>query len=377
MDWNELKCAIPEPGAAYDWERLCELMPALVELESTPQDPVHHAEGNVGVHTRLVLGALLNDRAWQEAEAERRRVMFLAALLHDIAKPGTTVVDEATGRVSQPGHSRRGAIDARVLLWRAGMPFELREAVCRLVATHQEPFFAFDSRRGESPEYIVRRLSWELSVCELACVARADMVGRECATKETHLADIELFCELARELDCWNGPWQAADAHTRLMYARGMQIDPAFALFQGEGSEVTLMCGLPASGKDSWVRANAGDLPVVSFDDAKAELGLRHGENDGLAAHHAVDKAKSLLRTKRPFVWNATNIGAEMRAKALSLLYAYSATVKIVYLEAPRSTIFDRNSRRDTTLRNKDLERMLMRWDVPRPWEAHEVTYVA
>lgn len=33
-------------------------------------------------------------------------------------------------------------------------------------------------------------------------------------------------------------------------------------------------------------------LPVVSFDDAKAELGLRHGENDGMAAHHAVHKTR-------------------------------------------------------------------------------------
>jgi hypothetical protein len=194
MRWSELQAEIPGPGDRYRWTRLCELIPGLLELESTPQDPRHHAEGNVGIHTRMVLDALLQDPLWQAAGRDRQEVMFVAALLHDIAKPATTVIDPVTGAVAQPGHSRRGSIDARILLWRAGMPFAQREAVCRIVAVHQVPFFAFDSRRGEAPELIVRRLSWELAVAELACVARADMTGRICAGQAAHLADIEVFC---------------------------------------------------------------------------------------------------------------------------------------------------------------------------------------
>jgi predicted kinase len=213
-----------------------------------------------------------------------------------------------------------------------------------------------------------------MSVRDLVCVARADMVG-VCADQASHLADIELFAELAREEGCWEVPWQAADAHTRLMYARGMALDPCCALHAEPGSEVTVMCGLPASGKDTSVRRHAAGLPVVSFDDAKAELGLQHGDNDGLAAHHAVDKAKSLLRARAPFVWNATHLSTQMRGKTLDLLYAYRARVKLIYLEVPESVVFARNRRRDTTLADKDLARMLHRWEVPMPWEAHEVMY--
>ena len=375
MDWNTLKSLVPPVGGSYDWPLLCEMVPALVALEATPQDPHHHAEGNVGIHTRMVLDALLDDPDWQAAAPDRRAVMFIAAQLHDIAKPATTVIDEATGAVRQPGHSRRGAVDARILLWRLGMPFALREAVCRIIAVHQLPFFAFASRRGESPEYLVRRLSWELDVSELTCVARADMRGRACTDQASHLADIALFAELAHEQGCWNQPWLAADAHTRLMYARGMAIDPGFALYQKPGSAVTLMCGMPASGKDTWVARHAPDLPVVSFDDAKRRLGLRHGENDGMAAHHAIDQAKALLREQRPFVWNATHLSQDMRGKSLDLLYAYDACVRIVYLEVPQATVFSRNSQRDSTLSNKDLARMLHRWEVPLPWEAHALHY--
>ena len=39
------------------------------------------------------------------------------------------------------------------------------------------------------------------------------------------------------------------------------------------------------------------------------------------------------------------------------------------------AVLFQRNAKRETTLTQKDLERMLHRWEVPLPWEAHEVRY--
>ena len=362
-------------GADYDWAACCEVFPRLRALETTPQSPRHHAEGNVGIHTRMVLDALLACEHFQTAGASRRETLFLAALLHDLCKPETTTIDPVTGDIGQPGHSRRGAVDVRALLWRAGVPFELREAVCRIIAVHQLPFFAFDSHRGESPEFIARRLSWSLDLPDLLCVARADMRGRICSDQQARLDDIALFEQLAREDGCWGTPRTAASAHTRLMYARGAAVHLDTPLYQAPGSEVTVLCGLPASGKDHWVARHAPGIETVSFDDAKAELGLKHGENDGLAAHRAVDKAKALLRRREPFTWNATHLSEQMRNKTLDLLYAYDANVRLVYLEVPADALFRRNARRDTTLRQKDLERMLHRWELPLPWEAHEVRY--
>jgi predicted kinase len=376
MNHETIRALCPkDAGAGYDWADCCEVFPRLRALEATPQSPRFHAEGNVGIHTRMVLDALLESDHFRQATGDRRQTLFLAALLHDLCKPETTVVDPATGDIGQPGHSRRGAVDVRALLWRAGVPFALREAVCRIVATHQVPFFAFDSHRGESPEFIGRRLSWSLALPDLVCVASADMQGRVCEDQQARLDDIALFEQLAREDGCWDGPRAAASAHTRLAYARGAPLHLDTPLFRPPGSRVTMLSGLPASGKDTWVARHAGDLEVVSFDDAKAELGLKHGENDGLAAHRAVDKAKALLRRHEPFVWNATHLSEQMRGKTLDLLLAYDAQVRLVYLEVPCDTLFRRNAARDTTLRQKDLERMLHRWEVPLPWEAHEVLY--
>ncbi|MFV0673207.1 AAA family ATPase [Variovorax sp. tm] len=375
MNFDDLRALVPEPGKGVDWTQCCELLPALLRLEETPQDPYYHAEGNVGIHTRMVLDALMQDEHYRRADADRRFVLFMACLLHDIAKPDTTVIDEASGRVGQPGHSRRGAVDVRVLMWKARVPFALREAVCRIIAVHQVPFHAFASRKGVRPEWLAHRLSWELSLPDLCCVARCDMLGRHYEKRADSMADIALFEQLAQEEGCWEGPRKMADAHTRLAYFRGADTSPDYPLFQNAGSQVTVMCGLPASGKNHWVAQHRKGWPVVSFDDARAELGLKHGENDGLAAHHAVDQAKALLRRQERFVWNATHLSQQMRTKTLDLLWAYHAHIELVYLEVPHPELMRRNRERDTTLSNAGIERMLHRWELPTPVEAHETVY--
>lgn len=377
MNYEHMRTLCPDVGSTgYDWADCCEVFPRLVKLENTPQSTVYHAEGNVGIHTRMVLDALMGAAHFQSASGARREALFFAALLHDLCKPETTVIDPVSGHIGQPGHSRRGAIDVRAILWEAGAPFAMREAICRIIASHQVPFYAFDSRRGESAELIARKLSWELTLSDLICVARCDMLGRICVDQQARLDDIDLFEELAREDGCLHTSRQAASAHTQLMYARGGQLHIDSELFQSAGSKVIVLSGLPASGKDTWVAANARGLDVVSFDDAKAELGLKHGENDGMAAHHAIDKAKALLRKHAPFVWNATHLSNQMRTKTLDLLFSYNAQVRLVYLEVAHDVVFWRNHKRDTTLSNKELARMLHRWEVPLPWEAHVVDYM-
>jgi len=373
---HHLQDLVPAPGQTADWPALLDAYPALRALAATPQDPVYHAEGNVEIHTRMVLDALCGSADYRAASASERFVMFHAAVLHDIAKPDTTVIDPQTGKIGQPGHSRRGAIDARIALWRAGVPFEPREAICRIIAVHQVPFHALGvNRAGHSPEFIVRRLSWELDLHLLAAVAEADMRGRTCVTQANSLADIELFRELAREEGCYRRPRAFVDERTRLAYFRGASVHPDYALHHEPGAEVVVMCGLPASGKNTWVAEHCRDWPVVSFDDARDELGLAHGKNEGAVAHLAIDKAKDLLRARRPFVFNATHLSGQMRKKSLDLVYNYAGRARVVYLEAPPDILFDRNHRRDTSLTNQAIERMLFRWEVPTPVEAEAVEY--
>lgn len=376
--YQHMAAHVPAPGQAPDWSWFLDAIPALKLLATTPQDPYYHAEGDVWTHTRMVIEALMEGDDYARADENERFILFYGALLHDIAKPATTVIDPDTGKIGQPGHSRRGAIDARILCWYAGVPFALREALCRIITVHQLPFFALaGSKSGQSAEYTIRKLSHELDVRLLAAVAEADMRGRHFEKKADCLVDIELFREMARDERCYGAPKSFADRHTAVAYFRGAQIAPDYPLHQEGGSQVTMMSGLPASGKNHWVAQHRKGLPVISIDDAREALGLRHGQNEGAAAHHAIDAAKALLRARAPFVWNTTHLSTQMRKKTLDLLYAYDAEVDLVYLEQAPALIFQRNTRRDTSLPNKSIERMLFKWEVPLPTEAHSVHYLA
>lgn len=376
--WKQMAALVPHAaGDDVDWAACLQAFPQLELARTTPQDPVFHAEGDVWTHTQMVVRELLEDGDYARLAPAERETVFLAALLHDVAKCSTTQVD-GHGRISQPGHSRKGALDVRLMLWEAGAPVAQREAICRLIAVHQVPFFAFaDSRRGLSPEFIVRELSWQVDLHLLVLLARADIRGRICPDVGNVLVNIELLRELALEEGCLRTPRRFASAETAVRYFRGAELHPDYALHEEPGSQVVVMCGLPASGKNTWVAQHHPGLPVVSFDDARAELGLRHGQNEGAAAHLAVDKARALLRAGAPFVWNATHLSRQMRGKSVDLCLAYGARVQLVHLEAAKPVLLERNRNRDTTLSNAALLSMLHRWEVPLPTEAHGLQLLA
>jgi len=95
------------PDWRVDWEAIDRELPWIRALRGCVQDPVHHAEGDVWTHVRMVCEALAGMAAWRALGAEAREILFWAALLHDVAKPACT--REVAGRVSSPGHASRGA----------------------------------------------------------------------------------------------------------------------------------------------------------------------------------------------------------------------------------------------------------------------------
>src|SRR4051812_24144708 len=135
-------CPTP-PDYRVAWDDYDARFPWVRALRGCPQDPVHHAEGDVWVHTRMVCEALAALPAWRALPEEERDVLFAAAVLHEVAKPECTRV-EHDGRVGARGHSRRGSLLARRLLWERGAPFGAREQVTALVRHHQVPYHLLD-----------------------------------------------------------------------------------------------------------------------------------------------------------------------------------------------------------------------------------------
>lgn len=364
-------CPTP-PDWRIDWDALTGAYDWLRALADCPQDPVFHAEGDVLTHTKMVCEELAALPAWRELPADRRRVLFAAALLHDSAKPACTRT-EVDGRITSRGHSRRGAVLARRVLWRLGVPFAVREQVAALVRHHQLPYFLVDqadSQRRAITASQTARCDW------LALLAESDVRGRICPDRQRLLDNVALFAEICREEGCLSGPRPFASDHARFLYFRDDSRHPDAPAFDDTRCEAVLLSGLPGSGKDHWLRENLSERPAVSLDALRAELGVDPADEQGAVINRARETAREFLRAGRPFAWNATNLSRQLRTEVINLFAAYKAAVRIVYLEVPEAVLFEQNRRRDARVPAAVIERLLDRWEVPDVTEAHKVELV-
>ena len=105
---------------------LREILPEMEALKGCDQPPDFHPEGDVFIHTRLMLSMLGPEVSLQ---------LVLSVLFHDIGKPATRVVDE-TGRIRFNGHEGVSAEMSLRLLQRLRFPNEVIDAVLPAVRLH-------------------------------------------------------------------------------------------------------------------------------------------------------------------------------------------------------------------------------------------------
>lgn len=367
---------VPQPPDwRVDFDALVARWPVLRTLAGVQQDPVHHAEGDVFVHTRMVCEAVASLPAWRALEPDRRAIVFAACLFHDVAKPQTT--REEDGRIVSPKHSVHGARLTRRALWSDPTgpwpTFAWREAVARLVRLHGLPLRFMDNA---DPQRSVLRAGAVLGRCdELAIVAEADAIGRRCAAPGELLDRVGMFRDFCGEQGCFEGPPAFASDHARFVYF-AREGPRSYDAFDDRLFDVTLLAGLPGAGKDTWCRAHAAGLPVISLDAVREELDIDPADRQGAVVGAAKDAALDLLRARRSFVWNATNVTRPMRQQLVGLFDTYRARVRIVFVDAPLPLILRRNRGRDRPVPAKVIERLADRLDVPDLTEAHAVEYV-
>jgi tRNA nucleotidyltransferase (CCA-adding enzyme) len=171
--------------------------PELAALPGVPQDPEWHPEGDVWVHTLMVVDEAATLR---DGGPDDEALMF-GALCHDLGKPSTTV--EERGRVRSPAHDVAGVPLARTLLERWRAPNELIARTAALVEHHLAPALFI---KGDAGPHGYRRLARKLGAANvtvelLVRLARADHLGR--TTPEALARDcsvMERFLARAQEL---------------------------------------------------------------------------------------------------------------------------------------------------------------------------------
>lgn len=180
-------------------ERLFPEMQALIDC---PQEPDWHPEGDVWIHTLMVI-----DEARQRIDdlaRPDRVIVMLGAVCHDFGKPATTAFVD--GRIRSLDHEEQGVAPAARFLDRlniqsiGGRP--ARDLILGLVAHHLKPGMLY-KRRDEVTDAAFRRLSLKVDLELLARLARADCEGR---TGSFDCSAMDWFLDRARALGVEHRP---------------------------------------------------------------------------------------------------------------------------------------------------------------------------
>ncbi len=364
-------------GTELDWDELVNSYGWIADMKGVEQDSIWHSEGDVYTHTKMVIEELIKLSSFNSLSEQDKHVLISAALFHDIEKRSTTTEEEIEGqiRIVSPRHAKKGEYSTRQILYTdIPTPFDIREQICKLVRLHGLPLWAISKN---NPDKEVIYSSTVVNNKLLSILATADVFGRICQDKDEMLIKIELFKELCKENICYTKPREFKSNYGRFLYFNNEDGYIDYNPFDDLTCTVTVMCALPGSGKDTYIKENL-DQPILSLDDIRREhkISPKDKKGNGQIIQLAKEKAKQHLRAKESFVFNATNITKDMRSRWISLFTDYKAKVKIVYIEVPYKILLKQNSNREHKVPENIINKLIGKLEIPDLREAHEVEYI-
>ena len=163
-----------KPSIFFDRMRQMEQLdfwfPELKALIGVPQPPKHHPEGDVWIHTMMVLDCAAELRK----QAKEPLFLMLAALCHDLGKPLTT--KEIDGVLHALGHETKGLPLVKKALGRVTNENSLTKYVLNMTELHMRPNqMAADRSSQKAMNHL-----FDKSICpeDLILLAEADYKGR-------------------------------------------------------------------------------------------------------------------------------------------------------------------------------------------------------
>ena len=138
------------------------------ELEEVDQNPKFHPEGNVFIHTMMVIdeGAKVRERSLN------KRAFMWALLLHDIGKKPTTKIRK--GKLTSYNHDIAGADMTRVFLAYFDEEESFINEVTSLVRWHMQSLFVTKNLKYQNVDAMLE----EVTINDIVLVSLSDRLGR-------------------------------------------------------------------------------------------------------------------------------------------------------------------------------------------------------
>lgn len=158
----------------------------LIMLENIQQSPKHHPEGNVWIHTMMVVD---NGVKYRNC-VNNKKVYVWALLLHDLGKIKTTKMRK--GRWTSYDHDKVGEEEARTFLEKIINDKEYINKVSKLVRYHMHLLFLVNKLPYGDEKGLVKNVDLN----DISYVFLADRLGRggvDKAEEEKVKEDVEWF----------------------------------------------------------------------------------------------------------------------------------------------------------------------------------------
>jgi len=376
-----------EPINLFDYKSE---IPEFRLLEKCPQDRKWHAEGDVLIHTNMVL-----EEAYKLCQDIKnpniRQNIYFGSLLHDFGKPQTTF-SKKNGKVVAYGHEGVGVLRAREFL-RKHFPqfnFARREWILSLVEFHGHPKRMMNT--GSKDEKF-KKLSLDVNTLEVHHVEVADFTGRRGASHDGALKVLDDFQALCQRMDIWDKYYNIPNSEklSKLVYniARWrilfrqmdendqQMFDKLKKFDDKEPFGLVMTIGVPGIGKTTYIDKIYSHLPKVSMDEKRAELGdiMDMSKNQKVFSMCQKELADN-MRAGVNCVWDATSISRKMRKGLIDIVRQHGGYVSMVYFDSPLEDALERNSKRDRQVPKEVIEDYHTRLQSPKPYEYDRLVVV-
>ena len=140
----------------------------LYKLKDVPQSKVHHPEGDVWVHTLMVV----DEAAKIKDKSKNKRNFMWAALMHDVGKFDTT--RERKGKITAYDHDKVSARKTEEFFKFFKEDEDFIKDVVALVRWHMQPLFVVKNLPFADIENMLK----EVDIEELSMLCQCDRIGR-------------------------------------------------------------------------------------------------------------------------------------------------------------------------------------------------------
>ncbi|KZN56231.1 hypothetical protein N474_13195 [Pseudoalteromonas luteoviolacea CPMOR-2] len=381
---------------------LADYFPLLLEFERTEQDAIWHAEGNVAIHTDMVLTELYKLLCTEASHIKgtNRQALILSALLHDIAKPVSTQRKTIAGieRVVAPKHEEKGANYLVTRLISLSLDHHVITSVMGMVGYHNQLKLLVIKNKGYS-DYLHLAMNANLEL--LYWLEIADMRGRVCDDLAQQLNLLEEFRLFAEDYNLWG---QQDPLLTQLpkIQVKAKSIEQTYlnnvAMSQLAAGQIStieeaiaknysacqsysnlyVMCGISGSGKSTWIEKHLGNFEVISLDSIRQELNGKRAcqKNRGQVLQLAKQLLKQALANKRHVVWDATNIRKDFRRIVCDFGRSYGALITLVVFQLSEKSLRVNNQNRRYSVDNKVISEQINKLQWPCFNEAHRLLFI-